>query len=422
MRKTSVVLGILLLLLCLAGCGLQLEAPQTVSRETLEGLQTGLYPAPAPEVQPDPAPVPQPAPQPAPQPVPVPQPTEAELRQVRAEEILANMTTEQQVGQVLIAHSPGPYGDAAGDMEQLQLGGWLLFKRDFQDKSGNWLTAEAFADQLERYGAGAAITPFFGTDEEGGPVVRASQNPNLFPEGPCLSAQKLYKQGGLEALLQDATEKSATLLSHGINLNFAPVVDVSTNSRDFIYPRTLGQDAQTTADYAAAVTEQLKTSGVGAVLKHFPGYGNNRDTHTGVVTDVRPWEQFESCDLLPFKAGIEAGASAVLVSHNIVTCLDGNLPASLSPAVYDLLRQELSFTGVAITDDLAMDAVEDYARGNSAAVMALQAGADMVLTDKPEENIAQVCAALESGELPLQRLQEAVLRILLWKLELGVIQ
>ena len=158
------------------------------------------------------------------------------------------------------------------------------------------------------------------------------------------------------------------------------------------------------------------------MLKHFPGYGSNRDTHTGVVTDVRPWEQFESCDLLPFKAGIEAGASAVLVSHNIVTCLDGNLPASLSPAVYDLLRQELGFTGVAITDDLAMDAVEDYARGGSAAVMALQAGADIVLTDKPEENIAQVRAALDSGELSSQRLQEAVLRILLWKLELGVIQ
>ena len=416
MRKIAAITGVLLLLLCLAGCSLQLEAPQTVSRETLEELHSSLQPEPQPQ------PEPWPQPEPLPEPEPEPEPTEEELRLARAEEILAGMTTEQQVGQVFIAHSPGPYGDAAGDMEQLQLGGWLLFKRDFQDKSGNWLTAEEFAAQLEAYGAGASIQPFFGTDEEGGAVVRASQNPNLFPEGPCLPVRKLYEQGGLEAVLQDADAKSQTLLSHGINLNFAPVVDVSTNSRDFIYPRTLGQDAQTTADYAAAVTQQLKTGGVGAVLKHFPGYGSNRDTHTGVVTDVRPREQFESCDLLPFKAGIEAGASAVLVSHNIVTCLDGNLPASLSPAVYDLLRQELGFTGVAITDDLAMDAVEDYARGCSAAVMALQAGADIVLTDKPEENIAQVRAALDSGELSSQRLQEAVLRILLWKLELGVIQ
>lgn len=416
MKKTPVILWIFVLLLCLCGCSLQLDQPQTVSRETLEELHSSLQPEP----QPQPEPVP--APEPLPEPEPEPEPTEEELRLARAEDILAGMTTEQQVGQVFIAHSPGPYGDAAGDMERLQLGGWLLFKRDFQDKSGNWLTAEDFIDQLEQYGAGAAITPFFSTDEEGGPVVRASQNPNLFPDGPCLSAQKLYKQGGLEALLQDASAKSATLLAHGINLNFAPVVDVSINSRDFIYPRTLGQDAQITAEYAVAVTEQLKGSGVGAVLKHFPGYGNNRDTHTGVVTDVRPREQFDTCDLLPFRAAIQAGASAVLVSHNIVTCLDGTLPASLSPAVYDLLRQELGFAGVAITDDLAMDAVEDYARGNSAAVMALQAGADMVLTDKPEENIAQVRAALDSGELPLRRLQEAVLRVLLWKLELGVIQ
>ena len=420
MKKRCLMTGALVLLLCLCGCGLQLEAPQTVSRETLESLQSTFQPQPAP--QPVPEPAPQPEPQPMPQPEPQPEPTPEELRLARAEEILSGMTVEQQAGQVFIAHSPGPYGDAPGQMEQLQLGGWLLFKRDYQDKSGNWLTAEAFASQLKAYGAGASIKPFFATDEEGGPVVRASQNPNLFLEGPCLSPQKLYKQGGLEALLQDAAEKSATLLSHGINLNFAPVVDVSTNSRDFIYPRTLGQDAQATAEYAAVMVEQLKDSGVGAVLKHFPGYGNNRDTHTGVVTDLRPLEQFENCDLLPFRAGIEAGASAVLVSHNIVTCLDGTLPASLSPAVYSLLREQLGFAGVAITDDLAMDAVEDYARGGSAAVMALQAGADMVLTDRPQENIAQVISALDRGELSPERLQEAVLRILLWKLELGVIE
>jgi len=405
-------------LLCFAGCALQLETPQTVSRETLEGLQSTFYP----QLQPESVPEPAPQPAPAPQPEPAPEPTEEELRLARAEEILAGMTVDQQVGQVFFAHSPGPYGDAPAKMEQLQLGGWLLFKRDFQDKSGNWLTVEAFANQLKAYGAGAAIAPFFGTDEEGGAVTRASQNPNLFPDGPCFSAQKLYQQGGLEAVLQDARAKNEVLLSHGINVNFAPVVDVSTNSQDFIYSRTLGQDAQITADYAAAVTEQLKNSGVGGVLKHFPGYGSNRDTHTGVVTDVRPWEQFETCDLLPFRAAIDAGASAVLISHNIVTCLDGTLPASLAPAVYDLLRQQMGFTGVAITDDLAMDAVEDYARGGSAAVMALQAGADMVLTDRPEENISQVLAALDSGELSSRRLQEAVLRVLLWKLELGVVE
>ena len=211
------------------------------------------------------------------------------------------------------------------------------------------------------------------------------------------------------------------MLSHGINVNFAPVADVSTSKSDYMYQRTLGQDAQTTADYISAAVEQMNAIGVGAVLKHFPGYGNNRDTHTGIATDTRPLEQFVQSDLLPFRAGVESGTAAVLVSHNIVTCLDAELPASLSPAVYRLLREDLGFDGVAITDDLTMNAVNQYTRGGNAAVLALQAGADMILTANPREEVAQVLAAVESGELSAERLQQSVLRVLLWKLELGIL-
>ena len=188
-----------------------------------------------------------------------------------------------------------------------------------------------------------------------------------------------------------------------------------------MYHRTLGQDAATTADYVAQTVAQMNKSGVGAVLKHFPGYGSSRDTHTGIVTDTRPLEQFVQQDLLPFQAGVQAGTAAVLVSHNIVTCLDDSLPASLSPAVYRLLREDVGFDGVAITDDLTMDAVNRYTKGGDAAVLALQAGADMILTSHPEEEVPQVLAAVENGVISAERLQQSVLRVLLWKLELGVI-
>ena len=148
------------------------------------------------------------------------------------------------------------------------------------------------------------------------------------------------------------------------------MADVSTDPADFIYDRSFGQDAQATAEYVQEVVESVNLVSVqdpaftgpyykiGCVLKHFPGYGNNVDTHTGIAIDERPYEQFVAGDFLPFQAGIKAGAGSVLVSHNVVTCMDESLPASLSPEVHRVLREELDFDGVILTDDLAMDAVE----------------------------------------------------------------
>ena len=146
-------------------------------------------------------------------------------------------------------------------------------------------------------------------------------------------------------------------------MNFAPVCDVSTNPDNFIYARSFGQDAQTTADYISSVVPVYAQSGVACVLKHFPGYGNNADTHTGIALDARPYTTFEKSDLVPFESGIAAGAPFVLVSHNIVECMDGAYPASLSAKVHTLLRDTLGFTGVIVTDDLAMDAVKSLRAG-----------------------------------------------------------
>ena len=145
------------------------------------------------------------------------------------------------------------------------------------------------------------------------------------------------------------------------------------------------------------------------------------DTHTGIAVDERPMETFEDADLLPFKAGIEAGAPFVLVSHNIVTCMDGDLPASLSPEVHRVLREACGFEGIAITDDLAMDAVQAYAGDGAVAVMALQAGNDMVVTTDYRTQIPAVIAAVQAGTLTESVIDDACLRVLRCKDTYGLL-
>ena len=315
-------------------------------------------------------------------------------------------------------------------MESIQkyhLGGYLLFTRDFQKTSGEWLTEEELIAKVEAWQAASAIPLLIGVDEEGGSVVRASRNPNLFPE-KRKSPRSVYQKGGMGAVLEDTVSVNSRLLMLGINVNFAPVADISVNQSDFIYERTIGLDAGATADYIEAVVAQMnqcRVSGqlraIGSVLKHFPGYGNNIDTHTGIAVDERPYETFVESDFLPFAAGIRAGAGAVLMSHNIVKCIDAALPASLSAEAHRILRQELGFQGVILTDDLAMDAVASYAGDGRAAVLALLAGNSMIVTGDFEKEIGEVLAALKSGELSAEIIDSAVRYVLYWKYDLGLL-
>ena len=255
-------------------------------------------------------------------------------------------------------------------------------------------------------------------------MARVSGNPKIRKER-FLSPGKLYQQGGLEAILADCQEKDALLLSLGINVNFAPVADLSTDPKDFIYDRTLGLGVEETCRYISAVTAQMEEDGIGSVLKHFPGYGSNQDTHTGSALDERPLEQLRQVDLRPFRAGIHAakgGTAAVLMSHNILQELDPDRPGSLSPVLYQLLREEIGFHGPALTDDLAMAAITGYAGEESPAVLALAAGCDMVVLSDFQKEIPRVLAALEDGTLSQERVDEAVSRVLGWKYDLGLLQ
>ena len=390
----------LVLLLLLGSCAA--PAAQELPGDASQAMAAVSLPPARPEPAPEPASEPDPEPEPEP-----PGPEE------QAAAIAAAMTAEERTGQVFFARFPE--SGAPELARELHLGGYLLFGRDFKDS-----TPEQVRETVAACQQAASLPLLMGVDEEGGTVVRASFYP-AFRERRFPSPQRLYASGGLEAVEADALEKSAFLLDLGLNVNLAPVCDVSADPEDFIYDRAFGRGAEETAEYVSVVVSAMGRAGIGSVMKHFPGYGNNRDTHTGSALDRRAPETILKEDLLPFRAGAEAGAGAALVCHNIVACLDGTLPASLSPAAYRLLRNQGGFDGVAMTDDLDMKAVRQYVREGSAAVMALNAGADMVITGDPAAMTAQVLAALEDGRLDPARLEEAAARVICWKLRLGLI-
>ena len=354
---------------------------------------------------------------------------EPDPREQTVEDLLSSMTLEEKVGQMFFVRCPAV--DAAEKAGKYHLGGYLLFLRDFKTPSDEWLTEEAFMDHLAAYQDASPIPLLIGVDEEGGTVARASRNPNLFLE-KYKSPQELFAAGGMALIEEDALHKHQGLLSYGINVNFAPVADVCTNPEDFMYARSFGQDAAATADYVRTVVSAASVPSLenpdgsvykaGCVLKHFPGYGGNADTHTGIAIDQRPYGQFVAEDFLPFQAGIDAGAGSILVSHNVVECMDESLPASLSPEVHRILREELGFQGVILTDDLAMDAVEAYAEDGSVAVLAILAGNDMVVTTDFETQIPLAVEAARTGVLPEARIEESVRRVLSWKYDLGLLQ
>lgn len=166
----------------------------------------------------------------------------------------------------------------------------------------------------------------------------------------------------------------------------------------------------------------MKFEGIGSVLKHFPGYGNNIDTHTGISYDKRNYNSFLNNDFKPFEAGVEAGADAILVSHNIVVAMDSQNPASLSKTIHDILREVLNFNGVIMTDDLYMDAINHYVDEEQAAVSAILAGNDLICCTNFETQIPAVINAVNNGIISEEQVDESVLRILNWKNKLGILK
>ena len=327
--------------------------------------------------------------------------------------LLSGLTTEEKVGQLFLARCRKE--TAAEDIAQYHLGGLVLFDRDTEDE-----TPESLRQTMERYQKAATIPLLIAVDEEGGSVVRISDKP-AFRDAPFSSPRSLYEGGGMEALRTAEVEKDALLSDLGINVNLAPVCDITTDPAAFLYDRSLGQSPELTCQWVQIAVEEGQTYGIGCVLKHFPGYGNNADTHVGIAIENRSLEELEAQDLLPFAAGMEAGCGAVMVSHIQITALDAEYPASLSPAVHRYVRETMGYNGVLVTDDLVMDAISVPYGVGEAAVLAVLAGNDLLISSDFPEQYAAVLEAIREGRISEEQIDNAVRRVLLWKQSLGLL-
>ena len=325
------------------------------------------------------------------------------------EDRLAAMTLGEKVGQLFWARVPSNH--QIEDLQSYHLSGYILFGRDFEGRS-----LEDIKALTKGYQAAAKIPLLIGSDEEGGSVTRISS----ILETPFKSPMALYHQGGMEAVLSDTKQKAELLKSVGINAGLFPVADFAREQSSFIYDRTIGQDARTTASYVQQVVEELKKSKVGSTLKHFPGYGDNGDSHTAIIQDNRSLDDLRQADFLPFQAGIDAGAGSVLVSHNILSKID-TVPSSISPKITDLLRKELHFKGVIMTDDLDMAGLANFVSQEEAAFQVIVAGNDLILGSSYQTQIPYLLKKISSGELTEERIDESVRRILTWKYDLGLL-
>lgn len=339
--------------------------------------------------------------------------TTTETKPKTLNDILNGMTLEQKAAQMMLVGITDEKiaKEAAAD----GVGALCMFALPYKNK-----TKQQVRDMHAAIQKKASIPMIISADEEGGSINRLSIYKNL-RSSPFPTGKDLFAAGGWSAVISGTKEKSALMLDLGLNVNLAPVCDVPLDSSNYIYNRCFSLDASETAEYIGKVVTQMNKDGLGSVLKHFPGYGGSVDTHKNTGDDTRDYSAFENGDFLPFKAGIAAGADAVMVSHNIVKCMDTTYPASLSLTWHQILRNDLGFTGVIISDDLGMNAITNFTNGKNPAVAAVQAGNDLVAFADYKTSVSAIVKAVKAGTIPQSQIDASVMRILRWKQKLGLL-
>ena len=336
-----------------------------------------------------------------------------EIVLTKEEEILNSMTLEEKIGQLFIVRYENI--DEEDEVKQYQLGGITFYGKDFryEDK-------DSIIELINSLQSDVKIPMFMSVDEEGGSVARVSRWYQYRSE-IFLSPRDYYEQGGLDLVLQMEEEKAQLLSSLGLNMNLSPVADISDKPGAFMYDRSLGEDAYTTAEFVCRTAKISADYGVGSVIKHFPGHGNNTDTHFYTTRDTRSLEELKENDLIPFQAAMDEEYSAIMIGHTVVEALDNEYPASLSKKVHDYIRNQMSFDGVIMPDALDMDTVSSSFNGENVAVLAIMAGNDILCTSEYKEQYEAVLQAVKDNKISIEQIDESVLRILRWKLQLGII-
>lgn len=335
---------------------------------------------------------------------------------------LVEMTLEQKVAQMFMPTleqlTEGGIVTEADDtvrqaFEQYPVGGIICFGENIIDPQ----QITELTTKLNGYSMETVEMPLFlGTDEEGGRVTRFANNPNFSVEAITDMAE-IGAAGDRESAYHAGSAIGAYLQQYGFNVDFAPVVDAVTNpDNQVIGRRSFGSDAGLVSELSSEVVKGLQEQGVYACIKHFPGHGTtSADTHTGAVYTDRTLEELKEFELVPFAEQIKSGISFIMVSHISVPKVTGNEePASVSKVmITDVLRQEMGYEEIVITDAMNMGAITGQYKSGEAAIKAIVAGADIVLMPENfKEAYEGVLDAVAEGTLTEQRIDESVCRIL----------
>ena len=337
--------------------------------------------------------------------------------------LLENMTLEEKVCQMFIVSPEQLTGsdeyfteadkELKNAFEAYPVGGLIFSGENIESK--NQITAMLRNLQTAAQdSSGAGI--FTVIQEEGGTIAPVSDKLDIYNPG---SMAQIGEKNDTDAAYDAGINLGTDLKKLGFNVDLAPVADLGTNSKNGLGSRVFSSNANIAADMVSKLVEGLSEAGVGSVLSHFPGVGAY-DGKSALIK--RSLSQLRKEEFIPFRSGIEAGADFVLVSHHIVSGIGDNLPCSLSySAITGILRNELDFEGIIITESHMASAITKKYSAGEAAVMAINAGADIVLQPADlKEAVDAVCEAVESGEIMEKRIDESVARILAEKSEMGL--
>ncbi|WP_150273789.1 beta-N-acetylhexosaminidase [Paenibacillus tepidiphilus] len=332
-----------------------------------------------------------------------------------AEETLASMSLEQKIGQMLLVGIDGTKLDAKARsmISEDQVGGIILYA----DNISGLKSMVSLINELKRSNRGNPAPLWISVDQEGGKVSRLPKEYATFLANGTVGAQGDSRTAGTMGRLLARAVKSA-----GFNMNFAPVLDIASNpDNPIIGTRSFGSTAEQVTDLGIAEMKGIADEGVVPVVKHFPGHGDTSvDSHLELPVVNKSRDELAALEWLPFQAAVQEQADAVMIAHILFPQLDPDKPASLSvPVIKELLRGEMGYQGVVITDDLTMGAIVKNYTLAAAAVDTVQAGSDILLVAHEYGNEQAVrkalLAAVKDGTITEARIDESVLRILALK-------
>ncbi|SFE39732.1 beta-N-acetylhexosaminidase [Paenibacillus algorifonticola] len=340
-----------------------------------------------------------------------PTPTATEAPDPIKQEI-ASMSVDEKIGQLVLVGLEGTtlQEDAIEMMNTYHVGGFILYKRNITDASQTL----ALLNELKKQNKKNPVPLWLSIDQEGGTVSRMPQDFVKIPSAQSIGSKNKpqYAYGIGEAI-------GAELYALGFNMDFAPVLDINSNpDNPVIGNRAFGSTAESVIASGIETMKGIQAGHVVPVIKHFPGHGDTSvDSHLDLPVVDKSLKQLEQFELLPFVEAIKERAPAVMVGHLLIPAMDKQYPASLSKTIItDLLRDELGFTGVVITDDMTMGGITKHFGIQDAAVKAVQAGNDILLVGHDAKQQIAVLKALKkavkAGEISMQALDDSVYRII----------